>query len=75
MTTVGQIEKQTQDRVVALFRDTLGYTDLGDWRDRDNNRNIEPALLRAWLKRQKYASALIEKALRELGKGKSTLRR
>lgn len=30
MTTVGQIEKQTQDRVVALFRATLGYAYLGD---------------------------------------------
>lgn len=30
MTTVGQIEKKTQARVVALFRDTLGYTDFGD---------------------------------------------
>jgi len=35
VTTVGQIEKKTQARVVALFRDTLGYTYLGDWRDRD----------------------------------------
>ena len=71
MTTVGQIEKKTQDRVVALFRDTLGYTDLGDWRDRDNNRNIEPTLLRAWLEKQKYAPALIEKALRELDQAAS----
>ncbi len=66
MTTVGQIERKTQARVVALFRDTLGYTYLGDWRDRDHNRNIEPALLRAWLKKQKHDAALIEKALREL---------
>ncbi|MDG4549678.1 MAG: HsdR family type I site-specific deoxyribonuclease [Candidatus Contendobacter sp.] len=66
MTTVGQIEKKTQDRVVALFRDTLGYIDLGNWTDRPNNRNIEPDLLRAWLERQQYDPALIEKALREL---------
>ncbi|MDS4023009.1 MAG: type I restriction endonuclease [Candidatus Competibacter sp.] len=66
MTTVGQIEKKTQARVVALFRATLGYTYLGDWTDRPNNRNIEPDLLRAWLKRQQYAPALIDKALREL---------
>ncbi len=49
MTTVGQIEKKTQERVVALFRDTLGYIDLGDWTDRPNNRNIEPDCSRAWL--------------------------
>ena len=68
MTTVGQIEKKTQDRVVALFRATLGYTYLGDWTDRPNNRNIEPELLRAWLKQQKHDAALIEKALWELEK-------
>jgi type I restriction enzyme R subunit len=42
MSTVGQIEKKTQQRVVNLFRDTLGYDYLG-------NRNIEANLLRAFL--------------------------
>ena len=41
MSTVGQIEKKTQQRVVKLFRDTLGYDYLGDWTDREGNRNIE----------------------------------
>ena len=68
MTTVGQIEKKTQQRVIALFRDTLGYTYLGDWTDRPNNRNIEPDDLRAWLQQQKHDAALIDKALRELDK-------
>lgn len=30
MSTVGQIEKRTQSRVVTLFRETLGYDYLGD---------------------------------------------
>ena len=68
MTTVGQIEKKTQRRVIALFRDTLGYTYLGDWTDRPNNRNIEPDDLRAWLQQQEHDAALIDKALRELDK-------
>jgi hypothetical protein len=34
MSTVGQIEKKTQRRIVKLFRDTLGYDYLGDWTDR-----------------------------------------
>ena len=29
--TVGQIERKTQQRVVKLFRDTLGYHYLGNW--------------------------------------------
>ena len=34
MSSVGQIEKKTQARVVKLFRDQLGYDYLGDWNDR-----------------------------------------
>ena len=34
MSTIGQIEKRTQNRVVALFRDRLGYDYLGNWIDR-----------------------------------------
>ena len=41
VSTVGQPERATQDRVVALFRDELGYRYLGDWTDRDGNSNIE----------------------------------
>ncbi len=68
LTSVGQIEKKTQQRVVALFRDTLGYAYLGDWIDREDNRNIEPDRLRAWLKTQGHEAMLIEKALRQLDK-------
>lgn len=34
MTTVGQIERATQNRVVKLFQSELGYDYLGDWSDR-----------------------------------------
>ncbi|MGQ0570644.1 MAG: hypothetical protein ACT4P5_14140, partial [Armatimonadota bacterium] len=67
MSTVGQIEKKTQQRVVALFRDTLGYAYLGNWIDQEgNHRNIESERLGTWLKSQGHAAALIEKSLREL---------
>ncbi len=67
--TVGQIEKKTQARVVALFRETLGYDYLGNWIDRENNGNIEEAFLRPFLKDvQGYDDALIDRALFELGK-------
>src|SRR5450759_747112 len=63
MSTVGQIEKMTQARVVRLFRDILGYDYLGDWTDRDGNRNIELDLLRVFLERQGYDDTLIGRAL------------
>lgn len=35
MSTVGQVEKKTQQRIVKLFRESLGYDYLGDWTDRE----------------------------------------
>jgi type I restriction enzyme, R subunit len=66
MSTVGQIERATQDRVVRLFREQLKYNYLGDWEDRTDTSNIEEKLLRSFLKRQGYSDALIGKALHEL---------
>ena len=34
MSTVGQIERATQNRVVRLFREQLGYRHLGKWEER-----------------------------------------
>ena len=69
MSTVGQIEKKTQQRVVNLFRDTLGYDYLGNWSDREGNRNIEEKLLRAFLTgKQGHDDALITRALYILDK-------
>ena len=67
MSTVGQIEKRTQARVVALFRERLCYDNLGDRSDRDN-RNIEETLLREWLARQGVDNLLVTRALFELKK-------
>ncbi len=68
MSTVGQRERQTQARVIRLFHQELGYDYLGNWIDRENNRNIEEDLLRDWLKRRGYADSLITRALHQLGK-------
>ncbi len=65
MSKVGQIEKRTQARVVALFRERLCYDYLGDRTELDN-RNIEEALLRNWLSKQGVADTLINRALHEL---------
>jgi type I restriction enzyme R subunit len=68
MPSIGQIEKRTQDRVVALFRDRLGYDYLGNWIDRPGNANIEPELLRTWLQKQGVEDGLIGKVLHLLTK-------
>jgi type I restriction enzyme R subunit len=68
MSTVGQIEKKTQRRVVKLFTDTLGYDYLGDWTDRDGNSNIEEDLLRAYLTKQGCDEILIGRVLYLLDK-------
>ena len=63
MNPVGQPECATQDRVIALFRDELGYRCLGDWTDRDGNSDIEEDLLSAWLTTRGYAPAQISVVL------------
>ena len=55
--TIGQPERATQNRVVALFRDELGYRTLGNWTDRPNNSNVEVALLTAYLSKRGYSAA------------------
>ncbi len=45
MSAVGQHERATQNRVIALFRDELKYRYLGDRTDREGNSNIEEGLL------------------------------
>ena len=66
MTSVGQPERVTQDRVIALFRDLLGYSYVGDWTDRDGNSNIEDGRLSAWLVKCGYTPAQINAALHRL---------
>ena len=58
MNTVGQREILTQQRVLAFFRDFLGYTYLGDWQDRPNNRNIESDLLTDWRRSSPICSSI-----------------
>jgi len=65
MSTLGQPERATQNRVVALFCQELGYRYLGNWQDREKNSNIEGGLF-AYLTRRGYPMLQIDKALREL---------
>ena len=67
-TKVGQLERKTQNRIVALFRDRLGYDYLGNWEERDDNSNVEEGYLRLFLARAGHSEALIQKAISELKK-------
>jgi len=68
MSNVGQREILTQQRVVAFFRDALGYAYLGHWQDRPDNGNVEEAQLTDWLARQGHSDKITAKVLFELGK-------
>ena len=71
MISVGQRERATQNRVIHLFEQKLGYRYLGDWHTRENNRNVEPELLTAWLVGRGVDAALIPKVLRQLDRAAS----
>ncbi|MBI5485238.1 MAG: HsdR family type I site-specific deoxyribonuclease [Deltaproteobacteria bacterium] len=64
--TIGQPERATQNRVIALFRDKLGYRYLGDWTDLPNNSNVEETLLTAYLTKNDYTPAQISSAIYKL---------
>jgi type I restriction enzyme R subunit len=70
MSPVGDIERLTQDRVIALFSmpDGLNYTYLGNWHERPDNSNIEEGLLSNYLQENGYTQTLIKKAIYELKK-------
>jgi len=63
---VGQIERATQNRIVALFRDRLNYEYLGNWEDRPDNSNIEEQEVRKYLVNRGYGDTLIARALDKL---------
>jgi len=66
MSSIGQIERATQNRVVQLFTKQLQFRYLGNWEERGGS-NIEEDLLRNYLV-QHYDTALVDKAIYELTK-------
>lgn len=63
MSTIGQPERATQNRVITLFREELGYRYLGDWTDRTPNSNIEEKILTQHLAKSGYSAGQISRAL------------
>ena len=66
MENIGQIERITQNRVIALFREKLNYDYFGNWEERENNGNIEEEYLRNFLMRSGYTQKIIDKAINKL---------
>ena len=71
MSVVGQVERKTQDRVVKLFRDQLGYEYLGSWEYRDDNSHVEEQLLETNLLARGFDANLTDKAIAALKKAAS----
>ncbi len=71
MSTVGQIERKTQDSVIKLFKETLGFEYLGSWGYREGNANVEADLLSQNLSARGYDENLINKAMLKLTSGAS----
>ena len=68
MSSVNEIEKITQDRILhKIFQEKLNYTYLGNFADRECNSNIEEELLLKFLVK-KYPEAIAKKAIAELKK-------
>jgi type I restriction enzyme, R subunit len=62
---IGEPERTTQNRVIALFRDRLAWRYLGDWTERANT-NIEAAIFAANLTARGYTEAQVAAALERL---------
>ena len=64
MSSVGQRERLTQDRVVGILSSQLGYEYAGDWKDRANS-NVEEELLRQNLLARGYDEDLVRRAIQQ----------
>lgn len=64
MSSVGQRERLTQDRVVDVLSSQLGYEYVGDWKDRVNS-NVEEELLRQNLLARGYDEDLVRRAIQQ----------
>lgn len=63
---IGKPERATQNRIVKLFKDELGYSYRGNFEERNNNSNIEINLLENYLKDSGYKTEQINSAIYKL---------
>lgn len=63
---IGKTERVSQDRVIELFQQKLGYTYLGDWEEEVRTQPIEERILIDHLKAKGYSPELAIKAVDKL---------
>lgn len=74
MNNIGKSERETQKRIVSLFKNELGYTYLGNWEDKQRTQPIEESLLLDFLiQTQGYSEVVAKKAVQELVKAATNL--
>jgi type I restriction enzyme R subunit len=66
MSTVGQLERKTQARVVRFMQERMGYEYGGSWGDSARNTNIEVTYLRRHLLARGYDEEIIAKTISEV---------
>jgi type I restriction enzyme R subunit len=74
MNNIGKSERETQNRIVALFKNELDYDYLGNWEDQQRTQPIEENLLLDFLiHTQGYSELVAKKAVQELVKAATNL--
>ena len=63
---IGKPERATQNRVIKLFKDELGYKPYGNFEDRLGNDNIEEEYLTKNLRKRRYSDPQISAAIYRL---------
>lgn len=68
MNNIGKPERASQNRVIQLFQQELGYTYLGDWEEEVRTQPVEEDILKNYLLGKGYSLVLAQKAVDELVK-------
>ncbi|SHE93536.1 type I restriction endonuclease subunit R [Chryseobacterium sp. OV279] len=63
---INPIERITQNRIIQLFQEELGYIYYGNWEKREHNSNVEEELLKKNLLNRGYSEVLADKAVKEV---------
>ena len=63
---INPIERITQNRIIKLFQEQLGYIYYGNWEKREHNSNVEQELLKKNLLQRGYSETLANKAVKEV---------